>query len=107
MGYITWVFKLPNSRKQVTFVSQTKGMPLGCIKIIENYNSSNITDEAKPRLKFFISTLEMCKSSSSASKAIAILYDNLQHKIKVNITSYLHKKLIKEIYSTTKLIHNN
>ncbi|EFJ10015.1 hypothetical protein SELMODRAFT_427592 [Selaginella moellendorffii] len=86
-------------------------MPPGCIKIIENYNSrsslqmSNVTDEAKPRLKFLISTLKMCMSSSSASKAIIILYDNLQHKIKVNIASYLHEKLIKEIHSATKLIH--
>ncbi|EFJ04413.1 hypothetical protein SELMODRAFT_432440 [Selaginella moellendorffii] len=80
--------------------------------IIENYHSgsslqmSNVTNEAKPRLKFLISTLEMCKSSSSASKAIVILYDNLQHKIKVNITSYLHEKLIKEIHSATKLIYS-
>ncbi|EFJ07614.1 hypothetical protein SELMODRAFT_429678 [Selaginella moellendorffii] len=113
MGYIAGVVKLPNNRKQVTSMLQTKGMPPGCIKIIENYNSrsslqvSNITDEVKPMLKFLISTPEMCKSSSSTSKAIAILYDDLQHKIKVDITSYLHKKLIKEIHLATKLIHSS
>ncbi|EFJ07585.1 hypothetical protein SELMODRAFT_429618 [Selaginella moellendorffii] len=76
-------------------------MPPGCIEIIKNYKSgsslqmSNITNEAKPRLKFLITTLKMHKSSSSARKAIVILYDDLQHKIEVDIASYLYKKLIK------------